>query len=293
MTPKSDASYETIEIDGVDVFYREAGPKEAPTIVLLHGYPSSSHMYRDLIPLLADKFHVVAPDYPGFGHSDYPTVEDFEYTFDHLAKVMVTFVQALELTPCTFFIQDYGAPVGFRIAVEHPEWVSAFVVQNANAYEAGITENFRDLLGPIWEERTSATEKPVLDFFELEGTKWLYQTGTREPDEMDPDAWTHDQYILNQPGSDLIQLNLQADYHTNIEQYPEWQAYLREHQPPTLVVWGQNDPIFGPDGARAYKDDLDTVEVHLFNTGHFALEEDCEEIARLTRGFLDTHLLES
>ena len=284
-------SYRTVNVDGVEVFYREAGAETDPTLVLLHGYPSSSHMYRDLIPRLAEEFHVIAPDYPGFGHSDRPALDEFEYTFDHLAEFTASVLQNLDATPCAFFIQDYGAPVGFRIAVEHPDWVEAFVVQNANVYEVGITDEFRDLLEPVWNERTAATEKPVLEFFEPEGTKWLYQTGTREPDRMNPDAWTHDQYVLDQPDSDLIQLDLQANYHTNIEQYPEWQAYLREHQPPTLVVWGKNDPIFGPEGARAFENDLDTVEIHLFDTGHFALEEDCEEIAKLTREFLTDHVV--
>ena len=287
------SEHNAVEIDDLSVSYREAGPTEAATVVLLHGFPSSSHMYRDLIPELARDYHVVAPDYPGFGHSDAPRVDEFEYTFDHLADIVAEFLRELDLTPATFFIQDYGAPVGFRIAVEHPEWIDAFVVQNANAYEEGVTDTFRDLLGPVWEHRTGATEAPVLDLFELEGTKWLYQTGTRDPDGMNPDAWKHDQYGLNRPQSDLIQLDLQADYQTNLDRYPEWHEYFREHQPPTLVVWGENDPIFGPDGARAYEQDLDTVEVHLFDTGHFALEEDCDEIAQLTREFLTTHLPES
>jgi len=284
-------AYRTLEQDGVRLFYREAGPEDAPTILLLHGFPSSSHMFRDLIPLLAADFHLVAPDYPGFGYSSAPSVTEFDYTFDHLADVIKRFVQDLELERFSLYLQDYGGPVGFRLAARHPEWVEALIVQNANAYEEGVTDTFRNLLGPLWENRTGATEKPVLDLFELEGTRFQYRHGARDPDGINPDAWTHDQYGLDRPGNKLIQLDLQANYHANLAQYDAWHAYFREHQPPTLVVWGEGDPLFGIEGAHAYKRDLKDIEVHLLNTGHFALEEDAAVIAEHIRRFLKAKLI--
>ena len=282
-------TYGTLEQGGLNLFYREAGPKEAPTILLLHGFPSSSHMFRDLMPLLADDFHLVAPDYPGFGHSSAPPVTEFAYTFDGLADVIERFVEGLELDSFSLYLQDYGGPVGFRLAARHPEWVEALVIQNANAYEEGFTDLSRNLLEP--SNRTGATEPPALDLSKLEGTKFQYQHGARDPNAMNPDAWTHDQYGLDRPGNKLIQLDLQANYPTNLAQYSRWHAYLREHQPPTLVVWGEGDPIFGVEGAHAYKRDLKDVEVHLLNTGHFALEEDAAVIAEHIRRFLGTKLI--
>lgn len=284
-------AYGILEHDGLNLFYREAGPKDAPTILLLHGFPSSSHMFRDLLPRLAADFHLVAPDYPGFGYSSAPSVTEFAYTFDHLADVIDRFVQSLGLERFSLYVQDYGGPVGFRLAARHPEWVEALIVQNANAYEEGVTDTFRNLLGPLWENRTGATEQPVLDLFELEGTKFQYQHGARNPNGMNPDAWTHDQYGLNRPGNKLIQLDLQANYYTNLAQYEAWHAYFQTYQPPTLVVWGEGDPLFGVKGAQAYKRDLKDVEVHLLNTGHFALEEDAEVIAEHIRRFLKAKLI--
>lgn len=282
-------TYGTLENDGLNLFYREAGPKEAPTILLLHGFPSSSHMFRDLMPLLADDFHLIAPDYPGFGYSSAPPVTEFAYTFDGLADVIERFVQGLELDSFSLYMQDYGGPVGFRLAARHPEWVEALIIQNANAYEEGFTDISRNLLEPL--NRTGATEQPVLDLSKLEGTKFQYQHGARDPNGMNPDAWTHDQYGLDRPGNKLIQLDLQANYHTNLAQYDRWHAYLREHQPPTLVVWGEGDPIFGVEGAHAYKRDLKDIEVHLLNTGHFALEEDAAVIAKHIQRFLKAKLI--
>lgn len=282
-------AYGTLEQDGLNLFYREAGPKEAPTILLLHGFPSSSHMFRDLMPLLADDFHLIAPDYPGFGYSSAPPVTEFAYTFDGLADVIERFVQGLKLESFSLYMQDYGGPVGFRLAARHPEWVEALIIQNANAYEEGFTDISRNLLEPL--NRTGATEQPVLDLSKLEGTKFQYQHGARDPNGMNPDAWTHDQYGLDRPGNKLIQLDLQANYHTNLAQYDRWHAYLREHQPPALVVWGEGDPIFGVEGAHAYERDLKDIEVHLLNTGHFALEEDAEVIAEHIQRFLKAKLI--
>ena len=282
-------TYGTLENDGLNLFYRETGPKEAPTILLLHGFPSSSHMFRDLMPLLADDFHLIAPDYPGFGYSSAPPVTEFAYTFDGLADVIERFVQGLGLASFSLYMQDYGGPDGFRLAARHPEWVEALVIQNANAYEEGFTDLSRGLLEPV--NRAGATEPPGLDLSKLEGTKFQYQHGARDPSGMNPDAWTHDQYGLDRPGNKLIQLDLQADYPTNLAEYKRWHAYLREHQPPTLVVWGEGDPIFGVEGAHAYKRDLKDLEIHLLNTGHFALEEDAVVIAKHIQRFLKAKLI--
>lgn len=279
-------AYKTVEVDGLELFYREAGEEGAPTIVLLHGFPSSSHMFRDLIPKLSDRFRVIAPDYPGFGNSSCPTVDEFEYTFDHLADVVETFLSQIGVTRFSVYMQDYGGPVGFRIATRHPDWIESLVIQNANAYREGITQTFDGLLRPLWESRTGATEAPVLKLFEREGTMFQYQHGARAPEKMNPDAWNMDQWGLDRPGNFAIQLDLQANYHTNLEQYPRWHAYLKEHQPPTLVVWGQNDPLFGVEGVKCLERDLENIEVHLFDTGHFALEEEAEAIAGHIRRFV-------
>lgn len=278
--------FQTAVVDGLNIFYREAGQEDAPTIVLLHGFPSSSHMFRDLIPNLSDSFHLVAPDYPGFGNSDCPLVEEFEYTFDHLAEVVEKFLAQLGISKFSVYMQDYGGPVGFRIAAKHPDWIEALIIQNANAYREGIMPMFDDLLRPLWENRTGATEASVLKLFEPEGTKFQYQHGAQDPEKMNPDAWNMDQWGLDRPGNFAIQLDLQANYHTNLTRYSQWHAYLKEHQPPTLVAWGQNDPLFGVDGVRCLEHDLKNIEVHLFDTGHFALEEEAESIAGHIKRFL-------
>jgi len=280
----------TINVDGLNIFYREAGSQDHPSMLLLHGFPSSSHMYRDLIAALSNRFHLVAPDYPGFGNSDCPPVDKFDYTFDHLSEVVEHFLQALNLRPFSMYMQDYGGPVGFRIATRHPEWIQALIIQNANAYEEGITETFENLLRPLWEDRKGVTELPVLNLFKLDGTVFQYTHGARQPENMNPDAWNMDQYFLDRPGNDLIQLELQANYHTNLKRYPEWHSYFHQHQPPTLVVWGKNDPLFGPEGATAYQRDLKNIEVHMLDTGHFALEEDRDVIAAYIRSFMDKNL---
>jgi len=282
-------SYRTINMDGLGIFYREAGPPEAPTIVLLHGFPSSSHMYRDLIRALADDFHLVAPDYPGFGNSDSPAVGQFCYTFDHLADVMEQFVQALGLDRFSLYVQDYGAPVGFRLATRHPDWIQAIITQNGNAYDEGLTD-FWDPLRAYWGERSEATERPLRSFLQREATVWQYTAGARNPEHISPDAWNMDQAGLDRPGNAALQLELFYDYRSNPPLYLHWHAYFRQYQPPTLVVWGKNDPIFGAAGATAFRRDLKNVEIHLLDTGHFALEEEGDLIAAHIRRFLPAHL---
>jgi pimeloyl-ACP methyl ester carboxylesterase len=281
--------HKTVKVEGLDIFYREAGPKDAPTILLLHGFPTSSQMFRNLIPALSDRFHLVAPDYPGFGNSSMPSVEDFDYSFDRLAEVMEGFVEAVGLKKYSLYVMDYGAPVGFRLATRHPERVQALIVQNGNAYEEGL----RDFWTPFrayWKDRNPETAKPLAGFLNLETTKWQYTHGVRDPEAISPDAWTVDQYGLDRPGNRDIQLQLFYDYGSNPGHYPAWQAYLREHQPPTLLVWGKNDYIFPAEGAHPYKRDLKDLEFHLLDTGHFALEEDGGFIAARIRAFLEARI---
>ncbi len=282
-------TYNTVKVDGLDIFYREAGDKHSPTVLLLHGFPTSSHMFRNLIPALADKYHVVAPDYPGFGQSSMPKVNEFDYTFDRLAEVVDKFAQQLNLKTYTLYVQDYGAPVGYRLATKHPERVQALIIQNGNAYDEGLRE-FWVPFKAYWQEKTEANAVKLRPFFEIGATKWQYTHGTRKPNNQNPDNWTHDQALLDRAGNKEIQLQLFFDYGSNPKLYPGWQAYFRKHQPPTLIVWGKNDYIFPSEGAAPYKNDLKTVETHLLETGHFALEEEGEQIARLMRNFLERHL---
>ena len=280
--------HRTVTIDGVEVFYREAGPKDAPTLLLLHGFPSSSHMFRNLIPALADKYHVIAPDYPGFGYSAAPPVSEFEYTFDHLASIVDALAQKLALDRYTLYVQDYGAPIGYRLGTKHPERVAGLIVQNGNAYDEGLDNDFWKPLKVYWQNRTEENAKPLRGFLGIEGTRWQYTQGVRSVERISPDAWTLDQTLLNRPGNQEIQLALFYDYRTNAPLYPQWQEYFRRNQPPTLIVWGKNDPIFPAAGAHPYKSDLKNVRFHLLDTGHFALEEDGAEIASLIRDFLSS-----
>ncbi|MEM9006309.1 MAG: alpha/beta hydrolase [Cyanobacteria bacterium P01_F01_bin.86] len=281
--------YRTIAIDGLDIFYREAGNPENPTILLLHGFPTSSHMFRNLMLALSDSYHLVAPDYPGYGNSSMPLVTEFDYTFDNLAKVMDKFVQTLGLSKYSLYLMDYGAPVGFRLATQHPEQVQALLIQNGNAYEEGL-EEFWDPLRAYWADRSEENAAPLRAFLELEGTMWQYVTGVRNPAAISPDNWNMDQRFLDRPGNTDIQLALFYSYGSNLPLYPEWQAYLREYQPPALITWGKNDPIFPESGAHPYKRDLQTLDFHLLDTGHFALEEDGDKIALLIRQFLAAHV---
>ena len=281
--------HKTVSLDGLEIFYREAGPEDAPVILLLHGFPTSSQMFRNLIPTLSDKFRLIAPDYPGFGNSSMPTVGNFSYTFDHLAAVMETFIQRLGLKTYSLYVQDYGAPVGYRLAVRHPERVQALIVQNGNAYEEGLRE-FWVPLKAYWKDRSETNAAALKKSLTIEATKWQYTHGTRNAQVVSPDTWLVDQYLLDRPGNKEIQLQLFYDYGSNPPLYPEWQAYFRKHQPPTLIVWGKNDQIFPAEGAYPYQRDLKDIEVHLLDTGHYALEEDGHVIADLITRFLKTRV---
>ena len=284
--PPTQVAHRTVKIDGLDIFYREAGPNDAPAILLLHGFPTSSHMFRNLIPALADRYHVVAPDYPGFGNSSSPPTTQFEYTFDSLAKVIDALTEKTGLTRYALYVQDYGAPVGYRLAVKHPERVTALIVQNGNAYDEGIDNDFWAPLKAYWKDRTEANAAPLRKFLTLEATKWQYTHGVRNVEAISPDNWNIDQPLLDRPGNAEIQLALLYSYGSNPPHYPEWQEYFRNHQPPTLIVWGKNDSIFPAAGAHPYRRNLKDVEFHLLDTGHFALEENCQTIAGLIRDFL-------
>ena len=280
---------QTTTVDGQTIFYREAGDKDkTPTILLLHGFPASSHMFRNVIPALADKFHLVAPDYPGFGYSSMPPVDRFEYTFDHLAEIVEKFVHQIGLEKYSLYVMDYGAPVGYRIAVKHPEKVEALIVQNGNAYDEGLGE-FWEPLRAYWSEPNEKNKNALKKFLTLEATRWQYTHGVKNENAISPDNWIHDQSLLDRPGNNEIQLQLFYDYKSNPPLYPQWQEYFRKYQPPTLVVWGRNDIIFSKEGAIPYQRDLKDVQIHLLNTGHFALEEEGELIAELISRFLLTN----
>ena len=285
--------HKTVEINGLDIFYREAGPKDAFSILLLHGFPTSSHMFRNLIPALSDKYHLVAPDYPGFGNSSMPKVDEFDYTFDNIAEIMDAFIQKIGLKNYSMYVMDYGAPVGYRIAVKHPERVQALIVQNGNAYEEGLRE-FWDPIKAYWKEKSKENADILRkNLLTIEATKWQYTNGVRNPETIAPENWFHDQYLMDRPGNKEIQLQLFYDYGSNPPLYPDWQAYFREFQPPTIITWGKNDYIFPPEGAIPYKRDLKNIDFHLLDTGHFALEEDGGLIASLIRNFLDKNVASS
>jgi len=277
--------HKTITVDGVEVFYREAGPVGAPVIVLLHGFPTSSHMFRNLIPALADRYHIFAPDYPGFGNSAQPAIEDFDYTFDNLAKVMGRFIQEMEINKYSLYLMDYGAPIGFRLASKHPDQIESLIVQNGNAYVEGLRE-FWDPIRTYWQENSAKNAEPLAQFISPNGVKWQYTHGVRNVETISPDNWNTDLRHLTREGNPSIQLALFYDYQNNVPHYPQWQAYFRKHQPPTLIVWGKNDHIFPAEGAHPYKKDLNNLEFHLLDTGHFALEEDGKLIATTIRNFL-------
>ncbi|KRC35071.1 MULTISPECIES: alpha/beta hydrolase [unclassified Lysobacter] len=281
--------YRTTSVDGVEIFYREAGPRDAPVLLLLHGFPTSSQMYRDLIPRLADRYRVIAPDYPGFGRSVMPAPAQFDYSFDHYAVLMDKFTQQLELPRYALYLMDYGAPVGFRLASQHPERVSALIVQNGNAYEEGIGK-FWDPIKAYWNDNSAENREHIRKAaLTPDGTRWQYLHGEPDPTLVSPDAYALDQAYLDRPGNTDIQLAMIYDYRNNLPKYPQWQAYFRKYQPPTLVIWGKNDQIFLVAGAEPYRRDNPKAEVHLLDAGHFALETQSPQIAKLIREFLAKH----
>ncbi len=268
-----------VEVNGRKIFYREAGDPAAPTILLLHGLPTSSQMFRDLMPALADRFHLIAPDYVGFGHSDAPPRGEFAYTFDNLAAHVSGLVDALGLDSYILYMQDYGGPVGFRLFTQRPERVTGFVIQNANAYMQGVGDAPKQVLLPLWESRTPETEAPARAFVSLEGTKFHWLVGAKDPEAINPDNWVLDQVLLDRPGMQDCQVDLLENYKTNIALYPEWQAAFRVHAPKTLIVWGKHDPFFIPPGARAYLDDLPDARLVWLDAGHFVLDENGPQVA--------------
>jgi pimeloyl-ACP methyl ester carboxylesterase len=282
-------TYHTVSIDGLDIFYREAGSRDNPTILLLHGFPTSSHMFRNLIPALADQFHLVAPDYPGYGNSSMPTVDQFDYTFDHLAEIVEKFITAIALKKYSLYVMDYGAPIGYRIAAKYPERVQSLIVQNGNAYEEGLRE-FWEPIKAYWQDKSPENAAKLEYLITLDATKWQYTNGVRNLDTISPDTWTVDQHFLDRPNNGEIQLALLYSYGSNPPLYPQWQEYFRQYQPPTLIVWGKNDYIFPAEGAHPYQRDLKDVEFHLLDTGHFALEEEGEAIANYISQFLASRL---
>lgn len=277
--------YETI--GGLKIFFREAGNPAKPAIVLLHGFPSSSHMYREVLRGLASEYHLIAPDYPGFGNSSAPSTDKFTYTFKNIADVMNAFLEKRGITKYALMIQDYGAPIGFHIATKHPERVTALINQNGNAYKEGFSEKRWGLANRYWKNKSAKLEKEIIaKVFSPKGFKWQYTHGTRNPETILPDNWNLDIKAMSRPGMERIRLDLFHDYQNNIKLYPEWQAYLREHQPPVLIVWGKNDEIFPEAGAAAFKRDVKNLDYNILNTGHFALEEDHPIIIEKMRAFM-------
>ena len=277
--------YRKADVDGVKVFYREAGSPDAPALLLLHGFPTAGHMFRELIPILADRFHLVAPDLPGFGQSDMPSRKGFSYTFARLAEVIERFTEVIGLARFAIYVFDYGAPTGFRLAVRHPERIAAIISQNGNAYEDGLSDGWNPIRA-YWMEASETNRKALRAFLSPETTLWQYTHGVSDMTSVSPDGYSLDNFYLARPGADEIQLDLFGDYKSNVAMYPEFQAYFRKHKPPLLAVWGKNDPFFLPAGAEAFKRDIPGADVRFLDTGHFALETHCEEIAAAILDFL-------
>jgi pimeloyl-ACP methyl ester carboxylesterase len=278
-------TYRRSKVDATEIFYREAGLKTTPNLLLLHGFPTSSHMFRNLIPALADRYHVIAPDLPGFGFSDAPDRNKFRYTFEHLAQVIGRFTQTIGLDRFAIYVFDYGAPVGLRLALAHPERITAIISQNGNAYEEGLSDGWNPIQ-KYWKDPSAENRAALRDFLKPETTKWQYVHGVQEEALVAPEAYTLDSALLARPGNDEIQLDLFLDYASNVALYPKFQEYFRTKRPPLLAVWGKNDPFFLPPGAEAFKRDIPNAEVHFYNTGHFALETHAEQIATTIRDFL-------
>jgi pimeloyl-ACP methyl ester carboxylesterase len=278
-------AYRTAEIDAVKIFYRESGASDAPKLLLLHGFPSAGHMFRDLIPLLADRFHVIAPDLPGFGQSDMPPRSQFKYTFDHIARVIDRFTEVLGFDRFALYVFDYGAPTGFRLATWHPERITAIISQNGNAYEEGLSDGWNPIR-TYWKDPSTANRNALRAFLAPETTRWQYTHGVPDASGVSPDGLSLDNFYLARPGADEVQLDLFGDYRSNISLYPAFQDYFRTHQPPFLAVWGKHDPFFLPAGASAFKRDIPHADVRFYDTGHFALETHAGPIALAMREFL-------
>jgi pimeloyl-ACP methyl ester carboxylesterase len=285
VTTTQPTKFKSIEINGINIAYRESGNPKNPTIVLLHGFPSSSHQYRKVLNQLSDTYHLIAPDYPGFGNSDFPDSKEYEYTFDNLAVTIDAFLEKKEITSYALMIQDFGAPVGFRIATAHPERVTAIINQNGNAYEEGLGEAWAGVR-ELWKDRNEQTEDALLPVFSLEGLKWQYTHGVRNEENINPDTWHLDYLRLSRPNAHKVSLDLFYDYQNNIKLYPKWQQYLRDNQPPLLIVWGKNDAFFPESGAVAFKKDVKNIDYNIYDTGHFALEEDGDKIIEKIRLFM-------
>jgi pimeloyl-ACP methyl ester carboxylesterase len=279
--------HRTINIDGLNIFYREAGDASAPALVLLHGFPASSHQYRNLIPALADKFHVIAMDYPGFGNSDMPDPEKYPYTFDRTSQVVEAFLKKKEVTRFGLFAQDYGGPVGFRILSRNPDWLQWLIIQNTNAYEEGFTAAWDGFRNALWKKRTPETEKPLMAFLELDAIRSVYLHGHKHPDLISPDNWNMDFRFMERAGARKVQMELFYDYRTNVDLYPQWQEFLRARRPKTIIFWGQDDIFFTREGGEAYLKDLPKAEMHRLESGHFAVEDSLDYITRNIRRFYD------
>lgn len=273
-------------VDGHRLFYREAGNPDAPAVVLLHGFPTSSYMFRSLVPALSDRYHVIAPDHLGFGLSDAPSVEQFDYTFDALTDLTAALLRTLGVSSYAIYVQDYGAPIGWRLALRDPSAITAIISQSGNAYDAGFVESFWKVVQAYQHEQTPDTEAAVRQFLTLDATRWQYLTGVPDETLVDPESWYHDYALISRPGNDLVQLKLLRDYATNAPQYPRVHEYFRASRVPLLAVWGRGDEIFGPAGAEAFADDLPDAEIHLLDGGHFLLESALDEVAQLIRNFL-------
>jgi pimeloyl-ACP methyl ester carboxylesterase len=281
----STVTYRNVDVDGVGVFYREAGPKDAPAILLLHGFPTAGHMFRDLIPQLSDRFRLVAPDLPGFGNSDMPAPGTFTYAFENIANVIDRFTEIIGLPRFAMYVFDYGAPVGFRVALRHPDRINAIICQNGNAYEEGLSDGWTPIRA-YWQEPSLANREALRSFLAPDTTRWQYTYGVSDVTAVSPDGYSLDNFYLARPGADEVQLDLFGDYQSNVALYPTFQEYFRKHKPRFLAAWGKNDPFFLPAGAEAFRRDIPGAQVHFFDTGHFALETHATEIAGLIRDFL-------
>ena len=271
--------YKTVKVDGLSIFYREIGDGTKPKLVLLHGFPSSSHQYRNLLPALASHFHVVAPDYPGFGNSEFPSPDDFNYTFDRLSEVIEDFLKAIDFEHFGLYMQDYGGPVGFRIMTRHPEWLEWLILQNTNAYEIGFTNAWDGLRNALWKGRTPQTESPLYGLLKLDTIRQIYLHGHKDPTVISPDNWNMDFSFLERPNVQRLHMDLFYDYRKNVQLYPKWQKFLQDNQPNTLIFWGQNDIFFTREGGEAYLEDLPNAQMHRLDSGHFALEDCLYEIS--------------